>query len=109
MLPETLPDIDFTKGEASLIAALYHGTSDPATQRRALEFLLTVVCADQTIPLAPGNPDVTAFHCGRQWVARQIKRAYSLPIDKFKDDSSNVETSKSTRVPTATERSRRTR
>ena len=78
-----IPDYDWPKDEAMALKAVWDGGADPALQRRVITHLVELICGINRIPLAPGEPDITAFNCGRAWVARQLQLAITTPLDKL--------------------------
>lgn len=78
-----IPDYDWPKEEAIALKSVWDGKADPALQRRVITHLVEMICGINRIPLAPGEPDVTAFNCGRAWVARQLQLAITMPLDRL--------------------------
>jgi hypothetical protein len=78
-----IPDYDWPKEEAVALKAVWDGGADPALQRRVISHLVELICGINRIPLAPGEPDITAFNCGRAWVARQLQLAITMPLDRL--------------------------
>ena len=85
------------------VRALWNGECDAATQRVAIKYVLEVLGGINSIPLVPGSPDVTAFNCGRAWVARQIQLAITLPLKELREQADEPRDTRT--IPTATERS----
>lgn len=84
-----LPDYLWPKQEYNDLRAVWGGTADPGTQRRAIMHLVEVLGRVNGSSLVPGQPDMTAFQEGRRWVARQIQNALTLPAERvcIKEDT----------------------
>lgn len=100
-----VPDYQWSKEDAGRIKSVWNGAGDAYMQRAAIQHLVEVICGINRVPLSPGNPDMTAFNCGRAWVARQLQNAITLPIDKLVKEESNEP--RTNGVVTATERANR--
>lgn len=78
-----IPDYAWPKEEAAALKAVWEGQADQFTQRRVIKHLVEMICGINQIPLVAGQPDLTAFNCGRAWVARQLQVAITTPIDQL--------------------------
>jgi len=99
-----IKDHEWTEEGAQMVKALMNGSTDEYIRARAIDYLINELGALGYMPLVPGNPDLTAFNCGRQWMARQMQIARDVPLDKLpiKKEATNERTP--SRVTTATER-----
>ncbi len=94
-----IPDYEWTREEAAFVKAMWDGKADPAMQRAVLKHTVEMLGGVHSIGFDPNNPQVTAFHAGRRWVARQIQNAITLPLPK---EPKNEPTRRG--VPSTTER-----
>ena len=99
MALSTIPDYDWTREEAAFVKAMWDGQADAHMQRAVLKHLVEMLGGVNSLGFDPDNSNVTAFHAGRRWVARQIQTAITQPLPK---EPTNEPTRR--RVITATER-----
>jgi hypothetical protein len=102
----TIPDYSWPKEEAIVLKALWEGGADAAMQQRVIKHIIEMLGGINQVGLAPGQPDITAFNAGRQWVARQLQNAITIPLDKLAREEPDE--SRPTGIITNTERATRT-
>lgn len=97
----TVADYEWTKEDAAILKAVFDGGGDAAMQRRVIVHIVEMLCGVNQVGFDPDNMNVTAFHAGRKWVARQIQNAITIPHNKLIKEPTNEP---DRRVLTATER-----
>ena len=100
----TIKDHAWSEEGAQFVKAFLAGSTDEHVRKRALDYLIYELGAIEYVPLVAGNADLTAFNCGRQWMARQLQVVRDTPLDKLpiKQEAKNERSTG--RIPTATER-----
>jgi hypothetical protein len=99
----TIQDFSWKKADIHDLVAVWNGSGDAATQRRVIKHMVEMLCRINTVPLVPGNPDLTAFNAGRMWVGRQLQNGLTLPVDRLITEAPNDDT-RSSSTSTATDR-----
>ena len=83
--------VKYRKADVSALQALRDGKANAGQQRRAMEFILDVVCDRNGMSFRPGGLEGDRETCiaeGRRFVGNQIVKLTKLPLSKIKEESS---------------------
>ncbi len=80
-------DHEWPREEADILKSVFAGKADAAMQRRAISYLVEVVCGINQVGFDPDNVNMTIHLTGRKWVARQIQNAITIPLDRLTGES----------------------
>lgn len=77
--------VTYEKADAAAIQALRRGDATADQQLRAIEFIVSTVCArhDMSFRPGPGGDRETAFAEGRRYVGNQIVKLATMPLSKI--------------------------
>lgn len=84
-----ITDYDWPKEEAIKLKAVFNGSGDAHMQRMAIQHIVEILGGVNKVGFDPDNMQMTAFHAGRKWVARQLQNAITLPLDRLVKEEPN--------------------
>ena len=91
--PRPIGNVDtpaaFTVADASAVQAMHRGDAPSHQQKKALDWIIKQAAAIGGQSFRYGDPQATAFHEGRRFVAAQILALLELDINKLKKGADN--------------------
>lgn len=72
--------VGYETEDAAAVQAVVYGRASEDQQRRALKFIIEVVCARDDQSYRSGKPDDTAFAEGKRYVGNQIVKFSKLNL-----------------------------
>lgn len=82
-------DPDWVVADASAIQNLFRGTANEHQQKRAINFIVSEVCALRYLPRDPANHGNTDFALGKHAVGHFIVMLNSLNLGQITGDREN--------------------
>jgi hypothetical protein len=76
--------VDYEAADATAIQQLEQGTANPDMQKRALEWIICLVCATYDMSYRPKDTHETAFHEGRRYCGNTIVKMLKLEPGKLR-------------------------
>jgi len=74
--------------DAAAFQALQRGDATEDQQRRALKYLIEMLCGTYDLPYRPASPRDTDFALGKMWVGQQIVKLLHINTHALKSDPS---------------------